>query len=314
MDNSRGSFAASGTLGDVNPRIPLPDPLGSQPFSYSDARERGLGRGRLRGSDLQKPFHGARDPGTDSSVVARCHAYRPVMRHDAFFCSVTAAVIAHVPLPARLEHARQLHVAVPQPTRAPEGKGIRGHSVRVAVGDVRTWDGLRISSPERLWCELSAVLTVPQLVAAGDYLVQRYAPQTTVERLAAASVVFAGRAGGPRRVECIPYLDPASESPMESELRVIVIMAKIPGFVANLTIQVPGARYRGDLAFPHKKVIVEYQSDYHFDPVQKRRDMTRIDRLQAAGWFVMQVNLDDLNHPDELVARIRSVLDSRPTV
>ena len=235
------------------------------------------------------------------------------MRHDAFFCCVTAAVLTRVPLPARLEHGRLLHVAVPQPTRAPEGKGIRGHSVRVAEGDVRTWDGLRISTPERLWCELSAVLSVPQLVAAGDYLVQRHGPHTTIERLAEASARFVGKIGGPRRRECLPYLDPGSESPMESELRVIVIMAKIPGFVANLSITVPGARYRGDLAFPHKKVIIEYQSEYHFDPAQRRRDMTRIDRLQAAGWFVMQVNLDDLNNPDELVARIRSVLDSRPT-
>lgn len=236
------------------------------------------------------------------------------MRHDAFFCSVTAAVITGVPLPARFEHARLLHVAVPTPTRAPEGKGVRGYSVSVVDGDVRSWGKLRISSPERLWWELSAVLTVPQLVAAGDYLIQRRGPQTTVERLAEASASFAGRVGGPRRRECLPYLDANSESPMESELRVIVIKARIPGFVANLSIEVPGARYRGDLVFPDKKVVVEYQSEYHFDLAQRRRDMTRIDRLQAAGWFVMQVNLDDLNHPDELVTRIRSVLDSRPTV
>jgi len=298
----------------VNPRIPLPDPLGSGPFSFADARATGVGRGRLRGVDLQKPFHGARDPGTRTDIPARCQAYRPVMRHDAFFCSVTAAVLTRVPLPARLEHGRALHVAVPLPIRAPEGKGIRGYSVHVAEGDVRTWDGLPISTAERLWCELSAVLTVPQLVAAGDYLIQRHGPHTTVERLAEASAHFVRRIGGPRRRECLPYLDPDSESPMESELRVIVIKARIPGFVANLSIEVPGARYRGDLVFPHKKVIVEYQSEYHFDPVQRRKDMTRIDRLQAAGWFVMQVNLDDLNHPDELVARIRSVLDSRPTV
>jgi very-short-patch-repair endonuclease len=298
----------------VNPRIPLPDPLGSGPFSRASEYENGVSPGRLRGADLQKPFYGARDPGAKSDVASRCRAYRPVMRHDAFFCSVTAAVITRVPLPARLEHAPELHVAVPHPTRAPEGKGVRGYCVRVAEGDVRLWDGLRVSSPERLWCELSAVLTVPQLVAAGDYLIRRSDPQTSVDRLAAASAAFVGKAGGPRRRECLAYLDAGSESPMESELRVIVIMAKIPGFVANLSSQVPGARYRGDLVFPEKKVIVEYQSEYHFDPTQRRRDMTRIDRLQAAGWFVMQVNLDDLNHPDELVARIRSVLASRPSV
>jgi very-short-patch-repair endonuclease len=236
------------------------------------------------------------------------------MRPDAFFSSVTAAVIMRVPLPARLEHSRELHVSVPHPIRAPQGRGIAGHKVHFTEDEVRVWDGLRISSPERLWCELSAVLSMLQLVAAGDYLVNRDNPNTTIERLADASRRFPGRAGAGRRRECLPHLDTGSESPMESELRVIVITANIAGFVANLWIRVPGARYRGDLAFPHKKVIVEYQSDYHFDPVQRRKDMTRIERLQAAGWYVMQVNVDDLNHPEELVARLKSVLDSRPTV
>ena len=43
-----------------------------------------------------------------------------------------------------------------------------------------------------------------------------------------------------------------------------------------------------------------------------RPNKRRIERLRAAGWYVMQINLDDLNDPEELVARIRSVLDSRP--
>ncbi|MBB5844523.1 very-short-patch-repair endonuclease [Conyzicola lurida] len=250
----------------------------------------------------------------NTDILSRCRAYRHVMNPRAFFCSVTAAVVLHVPLPARLQHSPELHVAVPTPTRAPEGRGIHGHSVTLIGSDVEEWSGLPVSSPERLWCELSSVLTLTQIVAAGDYLVSRNLPFTTIERLAEASARFPGRAGSRLRAESLPLLDTGSESPMESELRVIVIMANIPGFVANLWITVPGARYRGDLVFPHKKVIVEYQSEYHFDPVQRRRDMTRIDRLQAAGWHVMQVNLDDLNHPEELVARIRRVLDSRPTV
>ena len=314
MDKFGGRLRIDGTLGRVNPRNPLPGPLDSGPFSVADARKRGISAGRLRGSDLQQPFHGARDPGNRVDISSRCRAYATVMRSDAFFSATTAAVLMRVPLPARLEQGRELHVAVPHPSRAPEGKGIRGHAVRLMGGDVRTRDGLRLSSPERLWCELSEVLSVTQLVAAGDFLVRRDSPSTTIERLAEASERYPNPVGGARRKECLPYLDTGSESPMESELRVIVILAKISGFVANHWIQVPGARYRGDLVFPERKVIVEYQSEYHFDPAQRRKDMTRIDRLQAAGWYVMQVNLDDLNRPDELVARIRSVLAGRPVV
>lgn len=60
-------------------------------------------------------------------------------------------------------------------------------------------------------------------------------------------------------------------------------------------------------------MIVEYQSDYHRDPERFRADMTRIARLQADGWFVMQVNADDLRDPVELVQRICRVLSRRPT-
>jgi len=314
VDNFYGAGGLAGTLGRVNPRNPLPEPLVSGPFSVADARARGVSPGRLRGPDLQKPFYGVRDPGTTTGLLAHCRSYATAMRPDAFFCGVTAAAIAGVPLPTRLEHSAGLHVAVPNPVRAPEGKGVIGHSVRLMGDDVCYWSGIPISSPERQWCELSEVLTVTQLVAAGDYLVNRDNPFTTVERLAEASARYPNRIGSGRRSECMPYIDEGSESPMESELRVIVITAKIPGFVANMWIQMPGARYRGDLVFPERKVIVEYQSEYHFDPAQRRRDMTRIDRLQAAGWYVMQVNLDDLNDPDELVARIRSVLASRPAV
>jgi len=236
------------------------------------------------------------------------------MRRDGFFCSVTAAALLRVPLPARLQNDPLLHVAVPRPTRAPEGKGVHGHSVSVSPGDVRVWNGLRISAPERLWCELSTKLTVPQLVAVGDFLIQRHGPLTSVDRLTAASAGFVGTAGRSRRSECLPYLDPGSESPTESELRVILMVAKISGFVANMRIDVPGARYRGDLVFPRERVVIEYQGEYHFDPAQWRKDMTRIERLRAAGWFVMQVNYDDLGDPVELVARIRSVLASRSAI
>ena len=39
--------------------------------------------------------------------------------------------------------------------------------------------------------------------------------------------------------------------------------------------------------------------------------MTRRSRLEAQGWYVMEINADDLGDPVELVARIRSVLARR---
>ena len=69
---------------------------------------------------------------------------------------------------------------------------------------------------------------------------------------------------------------------------------------------------RTDFAFDEYRVLLEYQGDYHRTTMgQWRKDMTRRSRLEAEGWFVMEINADDLKHPDELVARIRSVLRQR---
>ena len=72
-----------------------------------------------------------------------------------------------------------------------------------------------------------------------------------------------------------------------------------------------GKHLRPDFLFAEAKVILEYQGDYHRSRSQWRRDMTRRSRLEAQGWYVMEINADDLGDPVELVARIRSVLARR---
>lgn len=96
-------------------------------------------------------------------------------------------------------------------------------------------------------------------------------------------------------------------------LRMLLIRGGIEGLRSNFWIALPdvGARYRADFAIPQLKVAIEYQSDYHRDPAQWRADMTRLSRLQAHGWIVIQVNADDLRDPAELIVRIRLVLAQR---
>lgn len=61
-------------------------------------------------------------------------------------------------------------------------------------------------------------------------------------------------------------------------------------------------------------MILEYQGDYHRDPRQFRADMTRFSKLEADGWYVIQINANDLANPQELVARIGQVLSTRPLI
>lgn len=304
----------------MGPRIPLPDPLHTRPFTTREGADAGLSRGRLRGPDLVAPFHGIRMPRSSAettrvnilAVQKLCHALQLRLPPEARFCGVTAAVVMGIPLPLQLERSRLLHVAVPPSRRAPAGRGVRGHTFTVAANDVRVWHGLRISSPERAWCELAGVLSVPDLVAAGDYLIQRRLPLTNAKALRDAVNGFAGSRGIRVLRAAHPLLHDRSESRQESRLRVIVVLARLAGLEVNYPVTTSGGyNYRGDLAFPKHKVFIEYQSELHRSPEAFQRDMTRISRLEADGWYVMQVNIRDLDDPAELVQRIRKVLALR---
>jgi very-short-patch-repair endonuclease len=235
------------------------------------------------------------------------------MPSDAFFCSVTAALLMGVPLPSRLETSDLVHVAVPAPRRALVAAGVKGYKLQVDGSHVRMLGGLRACSAELVWCQLATVLSLPDLVAAGDYFIQRRSPRTSRLLLSEAVQTYPGRRGKVALRSALELLDERAESRRESHLRVILMQAGLDGIVANLKVTTSGGwNYRGDLAFPDRKVIVEYQSDYHRDSAQFRADMTRISRLEADGWHVMLVNADDLRNPAELVQRIRKVLSNRP--
>lgn len=294
-------------------RIPLPRQLHSRPFSVEAGRQRGLSDERMRGPDLQSPFHGVRSPLGTASLRDLCIAYSQRMPATAFICGVTAARLMGVPLPLRLESSRVLHVAVPSPARAPRGRGIRGSSVSVRSGDIREWHSLRISSPTRVWCELASELSVADLVAAGDFLIQWRLPSTTRDALASAVHEFAGRRGLANMRAALPLLDERAESRRESIVRVALSAGGITGIAANHWVTTSaGYRHRIDLAIPGCKLAIEYQGEHHIDPKQFRDDLTRRSRLEADGWCVMFIGAGDLDNIAELLQRIRLVLSTRP--
>jgi very-short-patch-repair endonuclease len=150
------------------------------------------------------------------------------------------------------------------------------------------------------------MLSMTDLVAVGDFLIHWRLPFASKEELSAAVSVYPGRRGRCILLAALARLDDRSESRRESILRVILTDAGITGFRANYWIDTAVQRYRADLADPVRKIVIEYQSDYHADIKQFRSDMTRKSRLRAAGWLVIEVNADDLDDPAELAARIRA--------
>lgn len=298
----------------MKPRIVLPTHLADAPFPVRAGRAAGLGVTRLRGADLQRPFHGVRTAAVgELDLVQRARSYQAWMPEYAFFCAITAALLLGVPLPVHRERSVPLHVAVPSSRPALRSRGIIGYRVHVEAFEICEVDGLRTSSPERLWCELGALLSLTDLVAAGDYLIWRRRPLTSLAQLQCAVDDYRGRRGRCALRLALTLLSDRSDSRPESILRVILVLAGFHGLNANLCVQTRGGhRYFLDLSFPAHRVLIEYQGDYHRGVQQFRDDMTRRARLEADGWFVMLVNADDLKDQKELLQRIRRVLSDHP--
>ena len=313
----------------VTARIPLPDGWADRPFRVGDAVRAGAGVTRLDGGDLDRPFWGIRTPArgphaaaprphaSRAEVEALCHALLVRMPPAAFFTHSTAALLLGLPVPARLAQLRPLHVGSLAPARAMDARDIVGHSLRIGPDDLVDRGALRLTGPARTWLDLAALLSLAELVAVGDYLIHWEAPIVTRGELAAALESYPGRRGLKRATAALALLRDRSESPRESVLRVIIVLAGLPEPDCNYRVFDAEGRFlaRGDLVYPDYKLFLEYQGDQHrTDRAQWRSDIRRIGRLEDHGWQVLQFTDDDLRDPAALVARIALRLRARGAV
>lgn len=279
-------------------------------FTVAEGAAHGLTPSTLRSKAWSAPHHGIRI-GRDASERERLAALlRGVPRH-AFVCGATAAVLHGLPLPGPVE-ARASEspvVGVPAGANRVRRPGIIGRSLSVAPDDVVEVGGIRCTSPLRTWAELAETLSVAQLTAVTDRLISRRAPLASREDLERTHRRFLGGRGSKRRRLAIDFADERSESPRESELRVLLIMAGLPVPESNVEIY-DGSRFiaRVDLFYRFARQIIEYDGDHHRDPDQWSRDQVRRAELESLGYRMTVVTRRDFDDPTALVARIKRLL------
>ncbi len=109
----------------------------------------------------------------------------------------------------------------------------------------------------------------------------------------------------------LPVADPLAESPMESVLRWLIHDACLP----MPALQFPVRDARGvvlaaaDMAWPERKVLVEFDGDVHRERKTFVNDRRRQNRLVAAGWIILRFTSADVyGDPEGVLAQIRSAL------
>jgi hypothetical protein len=184
---------------------------------------------------------------------------------------------------------------------------IRVRTSPVPSADISDVDGVKVTTPLRTAWELALRLDLVEAVTYCDAI----ARQGLIAPAALASYVRdrAGEHGCRIAGRVFSLIDGRSESPQESRLRLHMALADLPPPVPQYEIRVDGQFVaRVDFAWPDLKVAVEYDGTWHADTGQLVRDRERLNRLQAAGWYVHHVTFRDMHNVQRIIEEIRRVL------
>ncbi len=303
----------------------IPRELG-RTFTVAAARHQGVSVSRLRAADLDRPFHGVRsiraaadqDADVFATVWDRAISYGERMPPHEFFSHVTSAVLWGLPLPGL--RSDDLDVGVFAPHRLPRGRGIRGHELRPGHAALAEHPDARLPllDPSSTWASLGAHLHPYDVVAVGDAITRDWRLPTGHPPLASLAELAAVTRSG-RRVgigilrSALPRIRTRSASRTETWLRLTLVDGGLPEPELNLPVSIGrGGRPAIDLAYPHRRVGIEYEGDHHrVDPEQWHRDIERYELLADAGWRIVRVTRRDLfERRHAVIARVRAALTS----
>ena len=291
-------------------------------FTVAEARRAGLSAGRLRNPALARPFHGVRVAGEFDAddLLARATALTTRLKPRTFFAHQTAAVLHGMPLPRRLTlPAADLHICVFAPERAPQLHGVHSHELKPVGHRIVRVHGLPALGPEDTWCQLSASLTVTELVVAADWLItgsEPYSgepPLTTLDGLDRA-IARRGRMRGVRSLRTArDRARYGSLSPRETRMRLLLADSGLPEPELNHRIldEAGALIAMVDLAYPERRIAIKYLGDHHrATPAAFRDDILRRERLAAHGWSALFTTAADLDSPAFFLVRLRRLLAS----
>lgn len=251
---------------------------------------------------------GVRAPvATALDLRARCRAAVMAAPVDAVFTHYTAAQLHGLPVPDEL----LLHMSIEQdelPRVEPRVKGLVVHRLK-KVDRFEVVGGLRIASPARTFLDLAAFLDLPDLVAYGDAAARRAGVLVDIAEVVASG---GGRRGIRLARQALALLDPRAESPMESRLRVVMILAGLPWPSVQFEILDDEGRVirHIDLAYPEWLIAIEYEGSHHLSSRdQWNRDIHRYEQMEAEGWTIIRVTAEELlRRPEAVVARVAAAI------
>jgi len=180
----------------------------------------------------------------------------------------------------------------------------------VDVVEVR---GMRVTSKVRTVTELCSRLSLVDAVVIADAALHNH--HVRLEQLSAWATTNGGRRGIKRLRRVLTLAEPSAESPMESRLRMVLVLGGLPRPKAQVPIKDGAGRFVGrpDLYYEEQRLGIEYDGGMHRDALAE--DNRRQNRLLHAGVHLLRFTAGDvLGHPQVVLSQVRAMLTSAGTI
>jgi very-short-patch-repair endonuclease len=286
------------------PTPPVP-PRVTGPIDRPGARAAGITDWQLRHRDVVRSSRNTYLPRL-ADELDRVRGVLLGAPPGAVISHLTAARLWGLDVPLVADDGR-VHVTVAPHIRLRHRRDRRIHWSTVPAPETRRRHDVVLTSPSRTWIDLAVILPPAALLAVTDQMLARGFPADEFPAILRRSAGRRGVVTARRVVECGDCL---AGSPMESVLRWLVHEAGLSRPVLRHVVRA-GGRFLGrvDLAWPHRRVIVEFDGNVHRDRRVFVDDVRRQNGLVLAGWTVLRfTSADVLGRPEHVLAAIRAAL------
>lgn len=158
--------------------------------------------------------------------------------------------------------------------------------------------------------ELATQLNLVDLVIVGDHMVRK--GLVGLEKLQKFCVDASGPGAALARIAA-GYVRSGVDSPMETRLRLLIVLAGLPEPEVNLLVGDEVERRKYDLSYRRSKTILEYDGRQHVERVEQwEADLERREGIDDDQWRILVFVAKDIyKSPGRTLERIHRVLRLR---
>jgi len=276
-------------------------------FDLEEARRHGLTRDHLLGASWRRLQHGVYAwRGIADEPYIRLKAAMRRLPPGAMFSGRSAAWLRGLDVAP----CRPIEATVPTSSRVTRLEGVA--ISRAAEIEMVRAKGLPVTTRVRTLADLGRRLELVEAVVILDMaLHRRMVTSLQLEPWADAHPGFRGVARLRRAIE---LAEPAAESPMETRLRLLLVLNGLPRPSAQVSLFSASGVFlaRPDLYYPSHRLGIEYDGAAHRESLAA--DNRRKNRLVEEGYRLLRFTGGDiLGTPDATADLVRRTLIQLPT-